>query len=39
MSITNTICNFLVLWGLILTVGIPCIVSYLAMDAKTDDTN
>lgn len=34
MSITNIICNFLVIWGLIISVGIPCIITYLLMSAK-----
>lgn len=36
MSITNLICNFLVLWGLILSVGIPCLVTYGLMSTKSD---
>lgn len=35
LSITNLICNFLVLWGLIISVGIPCIVSYLLICGVT----
>lgn len=37
MSITNIICNFLVLWGLIITIGIPSILSYLMIRASTSD--
>ena len=36
MSITNMICNFLVLWGLIISVGIPCLVTYGLMSTKSD---
>lgn len=39
MSITNLICNFLVLWGLILSVGIPCLVTYGLLSTKTDITD
>lgn len=34
LQITSIICNFLILWGLILSVGVPCILSYLLMRDK-----
>lgn len=39
LQVTNIICNFLVLWGLIVSVGIPCIISYFWMKAKDTDPN
>jgi len=36
MNITNIICGFLVWWGLILTIGIPMILTFLIMEATYD---
>ena len=34
LNITNIICNFLVFWGLILSVGIPAILTYFMMSVR-----
>lgn len=28
LNITNIICSFLVFWGLVVSIGIPCVLSY-----------